>query len=429
MQRESEAKRKMGFETFVALRHLKSIRSRRRVIITTLIGIVGVGLGVAALVITLSVMNGYAGMIWDRQVSMNPHITIRKPYSERISDYEDVVTLLVAQPSVAGVAPFIEAQGYVLGRTASSITVTSGVLVRGVDEQHLSIQGGISDYIVNGQVDLAIQKETSHRSVYGMMIGRHLAEKLDAQVGSDIRLLLAPKDMPMDQLPPLRRYVVTGIFDTGFYEFDAGLVFVSLPAAQRDLKWQDWVTGIHLRLKDPFQADQVSVELRSLLVMTHPNLFPTSWMYAQGNLYAWILLQKWASFIVLSLIVVVAGFNIVSILTMIVTERRREIGVLKTLGVTPKRIGRIFIREGVFIGGCGVLLGNALGFGVCWIQMVYAPITLSGDVYFINALPVVMSGFDFMMTSALALLLCAFFALFPSRRAARLVPVDAIRYE
>jgi len=127
--------------------------------------------------------------------------------------------------------------------------------------------------------------------------------------------------------------------------------------------------------------------------------------------------------------VVVAGFNIVSILTMIVMERRREIGVLKTLGATPKRIGRIFIREGILIGGCGVLLGDILGFGVCWIQKVYAPITLSGDVYFINALPVAMSGSDFVMTSALALLLCAFFALFPSRRAARLVPVDAIRYE
>jgi len=173
----------------------------------------------------------------------------------------------------------------------------------------------------------------------------------------------------------------------------------------------------------------VSVALRSNLAMRYPSLFPTSWMYAQGNLYAWILLQKWASFIVLSLIVVVAGFNIVSILTMIVTERRREIGVLKTLGATPKRIGRIFLREGIVIGGCGVLLGNVLGLGVCWIQKVYAPITLSGDVYFINALPVEISFLDFLMTSTLALFLCALFAYFPSRRAAKLVPVDAIRYE
>jgi lipoprotein-releasing system permease protein len=419
----------MGFESFVALRHLKSIRSRRRVVITTLIGIVGVGLGVAALVITLSVMNGYAGMIWDRQVSMNPHITVRKPYSERISDYDEVVTLLAAQPQVVGVAPFIESQGYVLGRTASAVTVTSGVVVRGVDAAYISAMGGIADYVTMGHVDLSAQDSLSSRVAYGMMIGRNLAEKLGAKIGSDIRLMVAPKDAPMEQLPPLRRYVVTGIFDTGFYEFDAGLVFVSLAAAQRDLKWENWITGMHLRLADPFLANEVSVDLRSHLAMRYPSLFPTSWMYAQGNLYAWILLQKWASFIVLSLIVVVAGFNIVSILTMIVTERRREIGVLKTLGATPKRIGRIFLREGVMIGGCGVLLGNVLGLGVCWIQKVYAPITLSGDVYFINALPVEISPFDFLMTSTLALLLCALFAYFPSRRAAKLEPVDAIRYE
>jgi lipoprotein-releasing system permease protein len=419
----------MGFESFVAWRHLKSIRSRRRVVITTLIGIVGVGLGVAALVITLSVMNGYAGMIWDRQVSMNPHITVRKPYSERISDYDEVVSLLAAQPQVVGVAPFIESQGYVLGRTESGVTVTSGVLVRGVDAEYVSALGGISDYITMGQVDLTQQDSLSNRLVYGMMIGRNLAEKLGAKIGSDIRLMVAPKDAPMEQLPPLRKYIVTGIFDTGFYEFDAGLVFVSLAAAQRDLKWENWITGVHLRLEDPFLANEVSVVLRSNLAMRYPSLFPTSWMYAQGNLYAWILLQKWASFIVLSLIVVVAGFNIVSILTMIVTERRREIGVLKTLGATPKRIGRIFLREGIVIGGCGVLLGNVLGLGVCWIQKVYAPITLSGDVYFINALPVEISFLDFLMTSTLALLLCALFAYFPSRRAAKLVPVDAIRYE
>ena len=419
----------MAFESFVAWRHLQSIRSRHRVVVSTVIGIVGVGLGVAALVITLSVMNGYAGMIWDRQVSMNPHVIVRKPYSERLTEYHDVLRLLASQPGVVGASPFIESQGYVLARTASLVTVTSGVLVRGVDASQLSAPGGISDYVIEGSVDLTDRDTSSARSVYGMMVGRNLAEKLGATVGSDIRLLVAPKDIPMDHLPPLRRYVVTGIFDTGFYEFDAGLVFVSLLASQRDLGWRDWVTGIHLRLEDPFQADRVSVDLRAQLALAYPNLFPNSWMYAQGNLYAWILLQKWASFVVLSLIVVVAGFNIVSILTMIVTERRREIGILKTLGATPRSIGRIFLREGIAIGGCGVILGNLLGFGVCWIQKVYSPITLSGDVYFINTLPVAMSAVDFAMTSLLALSLCVGFAFFPSRRAARLVPVDAIRYE
>ena len=172
-------------------------------------------------------------------------------------------------------------------------------------------------------------------NTFGIAIGKTLAEKLGASVGSKIRLLAAPKDLT--NIPTLRQYVITGIFETGFYEFDASLIYVSLAAAQRDLQWGDLATGIQVRLVNAYEADRVSVELRETLAATYSDLFPTSWMYAQGNLYAWIWLQKWASFVVLSLIVIVAGFNIISILTMSVNERRREIGILKAMGAAPKK--------------------------------------------------------------------------------------------
>ena len=175
-------------------------------------------------------------------------------------------------------------------------------------------------------------------------------------------------------MPPLRQYVVTGIFETGFYEFDAALVYVPLAAAQRDLQWGDLATGIQARLVNAFEANRVSAELREVLRPAHPDMFPTSWMYAQGNLYAWIWLQKWASFVVLSLIVVVAGFNVISILTLAVNERRREIGILKAMGAAPKSIAQIFSREGLLVGVAGILFGNVLGGGLCGIQKLYAPI-------------------------------------------------------
>ena len=230
-------------------------------------------------------------------------------------------------------------------------------------------------------------------------------------------------------MPPLRRYRVTGIFNTGYYEFDSALIFISLPAAQRDLGWGDQVTGIRLRLRDPFLADRVSGELREVLRRAYPGFFSSSWMYEHGNLYVWIRMEKWFSFLALSLIVVVAGFNIISIMTMNVAERRREIGILKAMGATPRSIGRIFTLEGLAIGLAGVFLGDLIGFVLCWLQQRYELIKLPGDVYIISALPVEMRLLDFAVISISAVILCYLFTLFPARDAASLDPVEAIRYE
>ncbi|MDP6041300.1 MAG: ABC transporter permease, partial [Candidatus Latescibacteria bacterium] len=227
----------MGYEWTIAKRHLGAIGRRRRVVLTTAIAILGVGLGVSALVITLSVMNGYAGMIFDRQVGINPHVTVRRPYSERIENYVPIVDLLEEHVDVVGASPFIESEGYMLSRAKDVGAVTSGVLVRGVDGIEKSTD--IANHVVEGEVGVGLVEE----GVYGVVIGRALASKLGASVGSTVRLLVAPKDVVATHLPPLRRYVVTGVFETGFYEFDAALIFVSLAAAQRDLKWGDLVTG------------------------------------------------------------------------------------------------------------------------------------------------------------------------------------------
>jgi len=419
----------MGFENKIAVRHLRSVRGRRQAVLTTAIAVVGVALGVAALVIVLSVMNGYSGMIWNRQVGMTPHITVRKPFSERIGDYGGLMRVLSDHPEVMGVAPFIRSEGFVRGRPEGGDPVIAGVIVRGMDPEQVLRTSDIGLHLQEGTMNLDRLSGEGKTAFYGMVIGRFLAEKLGASVGTDVFLVLAPKDRLMTQMPPLKRYRITGIFDTGYFEFDSGLVFVSLGAAQRDLDWGEMITGVQLRLKDPFEADRVSVEIRTVLSETYPSLFPSSWMYLHGNLFAWIWLQKWASFIVLSLIVVVAGFNVISILTMNVTERKREIGILKAMGVTPKSIGRIFTREGLVIGFLGVGLGDMLGFALCWVQQQYELIQLSGEVYFIDALPVSMTLTDFGLVSIFAVGLCFLFTLWPARNAASLDPIAAIRFE
>jgi lipoprotein-releasing system permease protein len=368
-------------------------------------------------------------MIWNRLLGINAHVTVRKAYRARIEDYSALVRTLEEHPEVVGASAFIQSEGFALYKSPGGGVINSGVFVRGVDVERLLRTSDLADHLWAGdRVDLA-PRQVEGKRADGIVIGRVLADRLGAMLGSEIYLMIFPKDKLPTQAPPMRRYVVTAIFTTGYYEFDSGLVFISLAAMRRDLGWGDVVTGIRLRLRDPFSAVRVSRELREVLRQTFPSLYPSSWTSEHGNLYVWIRMEKWFSFLALSLIVMVAGFNIISILTMNVSERRREIGILKAMGATPQSVGRIFTLEGLAIGITGVLLGDLVGFVLCWIQQRYAPLKLPGDVYIINALPVEMHFFDFAAISVSAVILCYLFTLLPARDAASLDPVDAIRYE
>ena len=237
---------------------------------------------------------------------------------------------------------------------------------------------------------------------------------------------MLPRELLLGGLPPLRRYHVAGVFTTGYYEFDSNLVLIPISAIQRDLGWSEKVSGIRLKLADPFAVDDVSLLLKDVL-SDYPWLFTSSWVYEHGNLYVWIRMQRWFSGIALSLIVIVATFNVISILTMSVIERREEIGILKAMGTSARQIGQIFSTEGIAIGLLGVSIGNVIAFVLCWGQDRFGWVRLRGEVYLINSLPVQMSAYDFLIVSIGAMVLCYAFTLLPAHDAGKQDPAEAIR--
>jgi lipoprotein-releasing system permease protein len=237
---------------------------------------------------------------------------------------------------------------------------------------------------------------------------------------------MLPEAVGAGTMPQMRRYLVTGIFDTGYPEFDSRLACVSLAAARRDMGGSDRISGVRIRLLDPFEADRVEADLKGRLSGAD-SLVVSSWITDHASLYSSIRTEKWAFFLALTLIVVVAGFNIVSILTMNVAERRREVGILKTMGCTRRHIARIFTLQGLAIGVLGIAIGDLLGVTLCWLQMRYELVRIPGDIFIIQALPVEMRLLDFALVSLCAVVLCYLFTRLPARDAGSLDPVEAIR--
>ena len=412
----------LPFPYTIAHRHLKALRTSSRLTVSASVGIAGIAIGVAALIIAISVMNGYATVVKDRLLGVNAHITVRRAYSEPFVESGALSTRLAGVSGVVSASPYAQAEGFLLAQGEGGLR-RSGCVARGVTREGIEQATVLAGAMVEGKLSLREHQP----GVYEAVIGKHLAEKLAVGPGDEIHLSTLPKELLLGGLPPLRRYVVSGVFSTGYYEFDSNLALIPLQALQRDLGWSGSVSGIRLRLDDPFAADEVSYALKDILEESHPGLFTSSWIYEHGNLYVWIRMQTWFSGIALSLIVIVATFNVISIMTMSVIERRAEIGILKAMGTSARQIARIFTVEGLFIGLAGVLLGDLIAFSLCWGQGTYAWIRLRGDVYLINSLPVDMAVSDFLTVSAGALLLCYVFTRLPARDAGAQDPAEAIR--
>ena len=418
-----------GFEGFIARRYLLAKKKTGFISIISLISIVGIALGVAALIIVLSLMNGFTKELRTRLLGMDGHIWVRTPMSSTggMPDYKEVMDLLAHIKGVQGVSPFCEYTTVAHDRTRKNIATVN---VRGVDVKSVNKVSDINDYITAGRLDLA----QDENGVPGIVLGSYVFLALNISDLGDIIYIFGEGDVTdiFDTLtpPPIYQFRVTGIFNSGYYDYDNTVVLIDISEAQKILGYEDMVSGIVLKLDDAFKADQYTVEggFIDQILGGYP-YYSENWIEKNKILFSWMKLEKWSAFIVLSLIILVAVFNIVSTLIMMVMDKTREIGILKSMGATNVSIKRIFVFQGAFVGVCGTLIGSIIGYLLCFIQDRYKVLSLPSEVYFVSAVPMDLQIRDFIAVTVVALFLCWLSSFYPAQKAAKLDPVDAIRSE
>ncbi|MBW7998192.1 MAG: lipoprotein-releasing ABC transporter permease subunit [Candidatus Glassbacteria bacterium] len=415
----------MRVELFIGLRYLFSRRNSRIPSIFTLISIGGVLLGVMALIVILAVLNGFHDDLKEKILGTMPHVTLLNYVDDSITGYDSLLALVENTPGVADASPLIYSEGMVVGRGGEN----TGAFVRGVIPEQERQVVDIDNYIYSGAFSFDYEETEGEKEYPGTVIGSYMAQILRVGVGDEITLW-APKGIkitPFGLSAPWRKFRVTGIFETGLYEVDAQFLYVSLADAQSFFGYRDAINKIEVRLEDIERAREMRDELVDVL-----GGYPysaTDWISHNRNLFEALKLEKVVMFIILTLIVLVAASNIVSTLTMLVMDKNREIGILRSMGLTSRAVGRIFVFNGLIIGTVGTALGASCGWGLSVLLNTYDLISVPGDVYFISSIPVNIQAGDIVIICAASMAISLLATLYPAFRAATLPPVEAIRHE
>jgi lipoprotein-releasing system permease protein len=409
----------VSFEWFVASRYLRARgRSRFRSLITGL-AVGGVTVGVAAAIIVLGVMNGFTREVRSRIVGTNAHVVLLDPAEEGIENADEVRVRVEEVDGVVAAAPFN------FGKVMlSSDSEVEGGILRGVNREAESRVTDVPARILPQDAGFGRRPTASGDSLPGVVLGVDLAAKLRAGIGETI--VSTVPNVRRRGLPRMRSFVVTGLFESGIYEYDAALALTSLEASAEALGTGDRVTGILVRVDDMDEAPEIGRRIVRELVT--PALWSNDWVRQNRQLFLWMKIEKLVGYLLFTIILVVAAFLIASTLIMIVLEKTREIGVLMSLGAGRRGVRNVFLLEGIAIGGTGTVLGCLLGWLGC-LGLDRYRLPLPGDVYFIDTLPVALWWGDVALVSLLSLGICLVSATYPSWRASHLAPVEAIRYE
>jgi lipoprotein-releasing system permease protein len=410
----------VSFAGFVASRYLRAKgRTEFRSLISTL-AVGGVTVGVAAAIIVLGVMNGFTKEVRGRIVGTNAHVVLLDPTESGIADVDAVRRRVEAVEGVVATSAF----------NFGKVLLTSddggeGAVLRGCDLEAESRVTEVPGRIFPAGANFSVRESVEGDSLPGMVLGKDLAATLRTGLGMTVTATV-PDVRGRGGIPRMRSFVVSGLFESGIYEYDAALALTSLEASAEALKLGDRATGILVRVDDMEKAPEIG---RRIVEEVDPTgLWSNDWVRQNRQLFLWMKIEKLVGYLIFAIILIVAAFLIASTLIMIVLEKTREIGILMSLGAGRRGVRDIFLIEGMTLGGVGTGLGCLVGALGCFALDRYS-LGLPGDVYFIDTLPVSLWWGDVAMVVGLSLLICLFSSLYPSWRASKLVPVEAIRYE
>ena len=406
----------MKFELFVAFRYFLSARRYKFISLTSILSLLGVALGVASLIVVLGVMNGFSENLRDKILGATAHILVSSLYGY-MEDYEDLSASIKTVEDVKGVMPFVYTEVMV-----SSPNGTKGAVLRGVDVLKAKSVLGVSHQIIKGNFNDLLKND------WNIVIGSKMAYILGVDVGDKINILSPyAKTGSLGFTPRIKTFKVVGIFETGVYEYDSSFVYVSLSKAQSLLGFKkDKVTALEVSIKDIYKAKEVAKKIKKVIGSGY---FIQTWMDMNKNLFFAIKLEKIGMGLVLLMIIIVGSFNIVTTLVMLVKEKKKDIAILMSLGAVPKSIKKIFMYLGLIIGTLGMVLGYALGLGICYAVNKYKFIKLPEDVYFMNYLVIKLHLLDLTYIGIATLFLCLLATLYPSSQASKVEPAKVLRYE
>jgi lipoprotein-releasing system permease protein len=410
---------RLPFEIFVSLRYLRSKKRYRTVSLNTFISIAGVVIGVATSIITLSVMTGFRGYFKEKILSAIAHVVVMEFSGSGVQEQKELQKKVGKVPHVVATTPFIINQAMLTTRDR-----VQGVVVRGIDP---ATEGTVTDLEKNMQEGSLKDLLDSSKQLPGIVIGEDLARKFGVLIGDTVTMVNPlGEESPLGMIPKMKKFRLVGTFDAGMYDYNTGFAYISLPSAQAFFEMPGRVSGIQVKVDEVYRAGEIAEAIQSEVGFP---FYTRNWIDMNKNFFSALKLEKIGMSLILVVIIIVASFNIIGTLTMIVMEKSREIAILKSMGASGASVMKIFMFAGLVIGAVGTGIGSAIGYGIVAVITRTGVISLPKDVYQVSRLPLSITPIDVLFIALTALGISFLATLYPSWQAAKQDPVEVLRYE